>query len=107
MRGRSPEDQDPEVVAFAPQDHHRELVLVRRQRYLVEGVHDVRAKEADLVDAVGPEEMDRVAGDVGNPRGGDALALADHPVDQRAPEVPDDAVLRGAAGAHLGDHGKL
>eukprot|EP00969_Alexandrium_andersonii_P204219 9023869-Alexandrium_andersonii.AAC.1 len=37
-RGRGADDQDPEVVAEAADDHNREHVLVRGQRGLVQGV---------------------------------------------------------------------
>eukprot|EP00969_Alexandrium_andersonii_P216137 9546933-Alexandrium_andersonii.AAC.1 len=59
----------PSHAANRPQtDHHGELVLVRGQRHLVERMGHVRAQEADLVEAVCPEEVDRVGDDVGDPR---------------------------------------
>eukprot|EP00969_Alexandrium_andersonii_P083635 3689332-Alexandrium_andersonii.AAC.1 len=71
--------------------------------HLMEGVRDVGAEEADLTGAASPEERDGVANHVGEPREGNALALVDQAVHQRAPEVPDNAVLEGVVGANLGD----
>eukprot|EP00969_Alexandrium_andersonii_P104322 4603965-Alexandrium_andersonii.AAC.1 len=71
----------------------------------MEGVRDVGAEKADLVGAVRPEG-DGIADHVGEPRGDNALPLADQTVDQRAPEVPDDVALEGIVGAELCDEGE-
>eukprot|EP00969_Alexandrium_andersonii_P161781 7150522-Alexandrium_andersonii.AAC.1 len=62
----------------------------------MEGIGHVGAQEADLSDAARPEEVDRVRDGVGDPRGYDALTLADQAVRRGAP-----AVLREVVGAHL------
>eukprot|EP00969_Alexandrium_andersonii_P184397 8146418-Alexandrium_andersonii.AAC.1 len=73
---------------------------------LAKGVGDVRAQETDLVQAARPEEVDRVGHDVRDPRGGDALALADQAVGEKPPEAPHDAARHEAVGAQLPDEGE-
>eukprot|EP00969_Alexandrium_andersonii_P002231 97307-Alexandrium_andersonii.AAC.1 len=59
----------------------------------MERIDDVGAQEAYLVEAVCPEEVDRVGDRVGDPREDDAIALADQAVDEGARQVPHEAVL--------------
>eukprot|EP00969_Alexandrium_andersonii_P207324 9159697-Alexandrium_andersonii.AAC.1 len=67
----------------------------------MERVRDIRAREADRVRTMCPEEVHCVRDDVRDPREDNALTLPDQPIDERPPEIPDDPMLHRVVGTRL------